>query len=214
MSALGGLPVHGDAMQGLATGNRTGKPAKREQQIYSPENLLEAVTLFGDGAIACDPCSGPDSIVRANNVYVGTRVQKHDSHGVPVFKKIKDVTAPEGFRLEPKMIWTGPGLTATWAFGGLVYVNPPYEELQAWLAKALREAAAGVEIIVLGPVRPHRKWWRKSWNKANARMWLDPLRFVGFTQTFPAPLCLWYFGPRAAWFKEVFEASELGELSP
>ncbi len=208
ISALGGMPVRPPAaMQGLATGNREGKPAEREQQTYTPLCLKEMLETLAGGRIALDPCSGPGSILNAIEAWEGTRVQKTDAKGRPKFRK-------DG---SPMLEWTGPGLERTWLRDGLVYCNEPYNDLQAWLAKAQHEACTlsdtATGIVLLGPVRPHRKWWRTAWNDADARAWLDPLTFGGWDQSFPAPLCLWYWGARPQWFAEVFEASELGEMA-
>lgn len=66
--ALGGAHPHAlarnDAMRGLATGNREGKAAEREQVVYTPWSIIE-VCLATWNRIDLDPCSGPDSIVPA-----------------------------------------------------------------------------------------------------------------------------------------------------
>jgi hypothetical protein len=58
-----------DAMRGLATGNRAGKPAEREQTIYTPQCILDVCTQVWPDGIALDPCCGPGSIVPAHNNY-------------------------------------------------------------------------------------------------------------------------------------------------
>jgi hypothetical protein len=80
------------------------------------------------------------------------------------------------------------GLALPWANG--TYCNPPYKDLKAWLAKATVEATTGSSIIVLCPVRPHRAWFRRAMREASAIVYLNPLKFEGFKQAFPAPLCL------------------------
>lgn len=62
LSSLSGFPVKGDALQGLATGNRTGKPAEREQTVYTPQCIWDVWHAVWPEGIALDPCSGPDSI--------------------------------------------------------------------------------------------------------------------------------------------------------
>lgn len=203
LSALGGMPVR-DAMGGLATGNREGKPARREQTIYTPIVLRDMLLALGDGVIALDPCSGPDSIIGALESWEGTRYQKLDAKGRPKFRK-------DG---SPALGWRGRGLEENWAISnGLVYANPPYEDLQEWLLHARCSAEHNAEIVLLGPVRTHRRWWRKAWSSAQERAWLDPLTFGGFDQSFPAPLALWYWGQRAEKFRAVFRASGLGEIA-
>lgn len=85
--------------------------------------------------------------------------------------------------------------------GGLVlpwldrtYCNPPYKDLKAWLARAQDEALRGLRIVVLAPVRTHRAWFRDALCKADRVRWLDPVKFEGYDQAFPAPLCLLGWG--------------------
>lgn len=210
MSALGGLPVR-DGMAGLATGNREGKPADREQETYTPIEIIEVVETVGE-RIVLDPCSGPGSIVPALVQWMGEQRQKRDVRGNFKWCRLRaeDCGVPR-----PMLEWTGRGLTDPWTVpgeSGIVYVNPPYVDLEEWLAKSRNEAAQGVEIILLGPVRPHRVWWCDAWESADAKGWLWPVTFGGHVQSFPAPLALWYWGPRADWFTEVFEASGLGRI--
>lgn len=82
------------------------------------------------------------------------------------------------------------------------YVNPPYGELKKWLAKA-SEYPKTLEVMLLCPVRTHRKWFRLDhWRSACL---LDPVKFEGYKQAFPAPLVMLYNGRRQHTFKEVFE---------
>lgn len=53
------------------------------------------------------------------------------------------------------------------------------------------------EAVMLCPVRSHRDWWcRDVLGACDAITYLAPVKFEGFSQTFPAPLCLAYKGPR------------------
>ncbi len=45
------------------------------------------------------------------------------------------------------------GLARPWHDVGLVYVNPPYDDLERWAAKMAREAARNVEIVACIPAR-------------------------------------------------------------
>lgn len=85
--------------------------------------------------------------------------------------------------------------------GGLVlpwldrtYCNPPFKDLKAWLARAREESMRGLRIAVLAPVRTHRAWFRNALDSATRVQWLDPVKFVGYDQAFPAPLCLLRWG--------------------
>jgi hypothetical protein len=52
-----------DSMQGLATGNRKGKPAEREQTILTPQCIVD-VCVHMWGKINMDPCDAPGSLRR------------------------------------------------------------------------------------------------------------------------------------------------------
>jgi hypothetical protein len=88
------------------------------------------------------------------------------------------------------------GLSVPWV--PRKYVNPPYKHLKEWLAKAVAEAHSGVpEILVLAPVRTHRPWFRIAWLHSDCVIALNSLKFLGYDQAFPAPLCLMYWGAMA-----------------
>lgn len=85
------------------------------------------------------------------------------------------------------------------------YLNPPYKDLKDWLEKATREAGNVLHrIVVLCPVRPHRKWFRQAMREATDIVYLDPLKFEGFAQAFPAPLCLLCFNVEAGNYFDAF----------
>lgn len=84
------------------------------------------------------------------------------------------------------------------------YCNPPFgnQGPEVLLADfkdfCAKFAKTTTEVALLCPARSHRKWWRKNVMMAStAVVYLDPLRFEGFPQTFPAPLVLAYRGPHA-----------------
>ena len=139
-------------------------PGVREQTIYTPQCVLDVVDQLWPEGIALDPCSGPDSIVKA--------------------KDYCDLDAGKD------------GLTIPWP--QFTFVNPPYKDLKKWLEKALHESGplSFAEILLLVPVRTHRKWFREAMGYATETVFLDPLKFHGFKQAFPAPMCLMYFGQR------------------
>lgn len=62
--AMGGAHPHSlernDAMRGLATGNCEGKSAKREQQIHTPECVLDVCRAVWPEGIQLDPCASPE----------------------------------------------------------------------------------------------------------------------------------------------------------
>lgn len=61
------------------------------------------------------------------------------------------------------------------------------------------------------PVRPHRRWWRSAANAPHIlTLELDPITFVGFSQSFPAPLCLMFTNERRSAVESVF--GHLGDV--
>lgn len=171
LSSLSGFPVK-DGMAGLATGDRNGKPAEREQETYTPQCVVDLLLRLWPEGIALDPCSGPDSIVPARERWYGALME----------------TGRIGKR-GPIMEWVGPGLTYPWR--NRTYINNPFSDLQDWMPYS---AAQQVEQVMLAPVRPNRKWWRAYAASSVAIGWLDPLPFLGHAQAHPAPLALHYRG--------------------
>lgn len=128
---------------------------------------------------------------------------------------------PEGIALDPCCpTWCNPTGAAKVYTGGeaddglrepwveRTFANVPFGELGTWLGKAAREAETFVEIMVLGPVRPHRDW-------AGLGLWdrvclLRPVVFVGFKSAHPEPLCIRYAGTRLKRFDRAF--ARLGEV--
>ncbi len=139
----------------------------RPQEIYTPQLVLNVIARIWPEGIACDPCSGPLSLVIAPFKFDGITIN---------------------------------GLTTPWF--DFTYANPPYKTLEDWLRKAVIEGfLLGKEVIVLCPVRTHRVWFRAAMLLATRICWMDPLTFIGYEQSFPAPLCLMYFGKRTQAFE-------------
>lgn len=172
LSALSGFPVK-DAMTGLATGNRTGKPAERKQEILTPQVIVD-VALKVWGEIMFDPCSCPESIV------------------------------PSRMRVYHP---AGDGLQCNWP--EKTYINPPYKDLKLWLEYG---ATQPKEQIWLVPVRTHRKWWREWRDSLDAYCEMNPLKFVGYTSYFPAPLLLGYVGGGPSLSKFASACESLGSV--
>lgn len=123
------------------------------------------------------------------------------------------------------------GLCRPWApCDGLVYVNPPYDDLESWAAKMAEEAELGAEIIACIPARTETVAFQKHILATCQAVcfWRGRLKFgagpaAGSRQvsmfgergrhcavqatgdnTAPFPSCLPYWGPRAERFAEVF----------
>ncbi len=87
------------------------------------------------------------------------------------------------------------GLAQSWNTNGLVYVNPPYGQLQVWMEKCATETKTGTDIVALVPFRPQRQWFCDL--RSAVVITLAPFPFVGHKQAFPAPLCLLWYTKRA-----------------
>ncbi|HZN68017.1 MAG TPA: DNA N-6-adenine-methyltransferase [Tepidisphaeraceae bacterium] len=103
------------------------------------------------------------------------------------------------------------GLIHSWGGYGLVYVNPPYsrEASPPWARKIAAEAATGLEIIALLPVRADTAWWHLCVPVADAVCFLRGrpkfLRPDGTeAQTGKVPIAAVYYGDRAKAFARVF----------
>lgn len=125
------------------------------------------------GPIALDPCSNGSSIVRA------------------------------------LVAWTlaDDGLASSWAaaaaHAGIVYVNPPFSEVETWIARCALEAAAGAEVIALVPNRPDTQWMARALASGATRAdWRGRVRFGGAKDQAPFPIALLYWGPRVELFRK------------
>jgi len=168
-------------MRGLATGNREGKPEEREQQIYTPWEII-SVCLATWGRIELDPCSGPDSQVPA--------IVRYDEH-------VDGLTSP----WVNGTYWNPPYADlAAW-------LNKSDRENLIGMNALCDPDHAGpdgsYEQIGLFPVRPNRVWWCEYMSTIPTVVaWLRPIKFVGFKSGFPAPLVLIYTGSNTEAFRE------------
>jgi hypothetical protein len=135
-----------------------------------------------------------------NGSLTGKREQR--THTPPgILAAVADLW-PEGIALDPAgspeglvraariVIPPENGLAIEWP--ERTYINPPFDDLKPWLTKF----AASFEVLMLAPVRTHRKWFRVAMDACTDLVFLNPVAFVGFAQVFPAPLCLLYRGRR------------------
>lgn len=184
-----------NALQSLADGSRTGK---REQRVYTPQCIVDLLLALWPEGIACDPCSGPESLVPAqvrveppfNGCRYATRI------------RVDDPSTKRGYRYDP----IGPLVLKSWP--RRTYINPPFGDLVPWIRQFLDDDTR--EALLLVPVRTHRKWWRPLLRRHV--LWLDPLEFVGYEAGFPVPLALVYRGLNVTHWYEVAKSSGLGEV--
>lgn len=99
-----------------------------------------------------------------------------------------DSLVPAKEKIEPP----GDGLAVEWV--DHTYVNPPYDQLRAWMRKAADSDAQ--ELCMLIPNRTHRDWFRDLRPLIGTSIELRPLKFVGYKAPFPTPLVILYRGRR------------------
>lgn len=153
-----------NAMQGLATGNRRGKPKARKQDTLTPQIVTDFVRELWGSGIYLDPCATTD---RRSTV-----------------DPCKSCVGPE--------LGGCDGLCVEWP--DRTFVNPPFSKLKPWLAKAQEANEVGNRVVVLCPVRSGRVWWRAARDSAGTYVELNPFAFVGYEAAFPQPLCLMIWG--------------------
>lgn len=99
---------------------------------------------------------------------------------------------------------TDDGLAARWT--GRVFVNPPFDALAEWLAKADQEHLShNAEIVFLLPARTDTSYWHELVSKAAAVcFWRGRMKFQGAASTAPFPTALAYWGARPWEFHKTF----------
>lgn len=162
-------------------------PGLREQTVFTPWPIV-IVLLALWGRVTYDPCHGHPGVVLTGP---GRKLGKLDellAKGWTHETLVAEGHAVATASLIPATYWTDSrGLIDLWL--DETFCNPPYGTLKDWLEWAM---AQFVDHILLVPVRPNRTWWRK-WAAsipAGDLVYLNPLKFVGYEQAFPAPLCL------------------------
>lgn len=97
------------------------------------------------------------------------------------------------------------GLAQSWNGYGLVYVNKPYSQLRAWLAKCDRESQCGAEIIALVPSRTDTRAFHQLKHPSRAAFWRGRLTFGGAPNCAPFASTLFYWGPQGRKFTQTFK---------
>ena len=82
------------------------------------------------------------------------------------------------------------GLDRRWE--GVVFVNPPFRDCDAWVAKAWRESCRGATVVCLVPSRTDTEWWHRYAPRAEIRWIRGRLRF-NTKASAPFPCCLLIF---------------------
>lgn len=102
--------------------------------------------------------------------------------------------SPAALRLTPR--WRLDGFTEPWP--NQSYANPPFKFLKKAMQAAVRfshfeaQIHGPKEALLLGPAQTHRDWF---WGYGgDVKGWLKPLAFHGYSNTFPRPLVLHWYG--------------------
>lgn len=169
-----------NALQSLHVGG-----TYREQTVGTPQKILDPLVNVWD-RIEFDPCAAPEGPIEV-------RCPCKKFGGEPV-QHAQTVVSTHTSRLPQD------GLALTWI--DRTFCNPPYKLLKPWLAPSI---APGARVAWLVPVRPHRKWWRAWARDADVVVYLDPFKFLGHCQTFPAPMCIGYRGYDASTIVKAYE---------
>ena len=155
----------------VATRVRGMEKSSTEDSWCTPRHIVDRVRDLGEGRIALDPCSNPNSIVGADVEWFGP---PNGSDGL----------------LLP---WSKAD--------GLIYVNPPYTEKYAWTWKCHVEHQRniGCEIVALLPADTDTQWFQRFAAKAQKRCFLDKrLKFHGDRNhgaRFPSVVIYWGIRP-------------------
>lgn len=210
------------------TSIRTGKVGAREQTILTPETILGPLRSIW-GRIGFDPVHVPGALTNPevlisvdwsevwDTAESFAEFEGFDLDSVRVLRgeiqagKVSTLAAKQAQELRSALrrAFRGrEGLSVRWL--DRTFVNPPYgnlgpECLFGGFEDFVRKfAESDSEIALLGPVRTHRKWYREHIRSADRIVYLDPIQFEGYSQTFPAPLSIAYKGPRADAIEEAF----------
>lgn len=175
-------------------------PGTRPQEIYTPKVVVDAILKVWPH-IALDPCTGPGSIIPSLDVcYVKPKFVAVLKKGEPVLDKNGQPKVKVLFRADAG---ERDGLMERWV--DYTYCNPPFSVLKDWMLKARHEGDDGLEIMLLTPVRPHRRWWRDVEDTSTETCFLDPITFEGYKASFPQPMCMMYWGNLPSLFRLAFE---------
>lgn len=92
---------------------------------------------------------------------------------------------------------TFDGLSVEW--GAKNYVNPPFNNLRAWLTKAVEEWSKGKEVVFLTPIRIHTKYFQELVlplaDQGNVQLYVltNGVKFKGYKEKAPFGVMFVYF---------------------
>lgn len=108
--------------------------------------------------------------------------------------------APDNAKCERFYTEADNGLTQDWT-GEVVWMNPPYSNIEPWTAKAVAESRAGAVVVGLLPVRTDLLWFHRDVLDAGAevRFCRGRVKFAGIgaraNAPFPSMVVVWGLYP-------------------
>lgn len=179
------------------------KAGKREQTVLTGEPILALLQTFW-GRTALDPCAPPDGpiIVPCDRCKREIKPNCRNCGGAGETEQTYDLDPERAVRLPED------GLAVKWV--DRTFCNPPYGALEPWL----RDTDVEDRVIWYVPYRPQRRWFRAWAGSLTDLIALNPQRFKGYANQFPAALCLAYRGPWDPWvpmLRALCGAYDLGE---
>ncbi len=90
---------------------------------------------------------------------------------------------------------TENGLLRDWG-QDVVFMNPPYSEVSAWMRKAYGAAQEGAVVVCLIPARTDTAWWHDYAMKGEIRLLRGRLKFGEAENSAPFPSAIIVFRPR------------------
>lgn len=196
-----------DATGALFDGSKQGT---RTQRVYTPREVVSVLDELWPEGVFCDPTAGPDQLVDAMIKIMPPANGCRYVDEIPLIGEDGEaVWAPDAKgKLKLVYIPAPPGCPV---WPERTYGNPEFGDLKPWI----RQFAESWECVFLFPVRTNRTWWRRAILGPDVcRAWLDPIKFVGHDQAFPAPLVLAYRGDRRDTYKAAVERAGIGECIP
>lgn len=150
---------------------------ERDQSVFTPVEILDAIRHVWPEGIAMDPCGHPDAPIQADDPVYGRTGGQIDGLEIPW----------------PQRTYANPPFNELKAW------------LKKAAMEACRMQASGYapDVMLLAPVRTHRVWF---WDlgMVSSMAWLKPVKFHGHKQAFPAPLVMLYWGLRYSEFRDAF----------
>lgn len=86
------------------------------------------------------------------------------------------------------------GLSKDWG-DNVVFMNPPYSNVAAWMKKAYQSSRNGATVVSLIPARTDTNFWHEFATKGEIRLIRGRLKFSGSRTSAPFPSAIVIFRP-------------------